>query len=169
MKLLNISLEDLSLYESVHCDERMMAHLGGSWLKEQMPQKLRRDVALVESGRAWVFKIIPDDSGLAVGTVCIWENTWRGGIINEIGWMILPQFQGRGRATQAVRAILDKACSEQRWREAIHAFPSITNEPSNAVCLKTGFSRIEECDIEYASHLLRCNHWRLDLPPIKTA
>lgn len=170
MELQSITLDDLFLYESVHCDELMMAHLGGAWPKERMPQKLRRDLASVESGSAWIFKIIPDDdSGLAAGTVCIWENSWRGAMINEIGWMILSDFQRRGLATKAVRAILDKARSERRWNDAIHAFPAVTNAPSNAICLKMGFSMIEECDLEYAGHLLRCNHWRLALPPVNLA
>jgi RimJ/RimL family protein N-acetyltransferase len=164
MRLQNISLDDLPLYESLHCDSRMMAHLGGAWDREQMPEKLRRDVEKVESDRAWVFKIIAgDDAGLAAGAVCIWEHLWKGENISEIGWMILPQFQGQGLGTKAVRAILDKALSENRWGEAIHAFPSITNAPSNAICLKMGFRLIEECDLEYAGQMLRCNHWQLDL------
>jgi RimJ/RimL family protein N-acetyltransferase len=164
MELQNISTSDLYLYESFYCDPRMMAHLGGPWPKEEMPQKLRRDVESVESGRAWVFKIIPDEASgsAAAGSVCIWENSWRGESINERGWMILSPFQGRGLASEAVRAILDKALAEGRWR-VIHAFPSTTNPPSNAICRKMGFSLIEECDLEYAGHRLRCNHWRLDL------
>ncbi|HEX8922230.1 MAG TPA: GNAT family N-acetyltransferase [Pyrinomonadaceae bacterium] len=164
MQLRNISLDDLSLYESFYCEPQMMAHLGGAWDRELMPDKLRRDVEKVESDRAWVFKIIPDeDSSNAAGTVCLWENSWRGESISEIGWMILPQFQRQGLGTKAVRAILDKARAEKRWGEVIHAFPSITNAPSNAICLKMGFSLIEECDLEYAGQMLRCNHWRLDM------
>jgi RimJ/RimL family protein N-acetyltransferase len=118
---------------------------------------------MVESGTAWVFKIIPDEADASVaGTVCLWENSWRGETISEIGWMVLPQLQGRGLGSKAVRAILDKARSERRC-DVIHAFPSTSNAPSNAVCRKMGFSRLEECDLEYAGGLLRCNHWRLDL------
>jgi RimJ/RimL family protein N-acetyltransferase len=163
MKLRNITTDDLSLYESLHCDSRMMAHLGGPWPKEKMTEKLRRDLGLVKAGTAWVFKVIPDeDSDRAAGSVCIWENNWRGENINEIGWMILPQFQGRGLATEAVRALLDKARSEGRW-DVIHAFPSTTNLPSNAICRKTRFSLVEECELEWAGHTLLCNHWRLDV------
>jgi RimJ/RimL family protein N-acetyltransferase len=163
MELQTISLDDLPLYESIHCDPRMMAHLGGAWPKEQMPQKLRNNVASVEAGTAWIFKIIADENSVcAAGSVCIWENSWRGERINEIGWMILPPFQGRGLATKAVRAILDKAQSERRW-DIIHAFPSTGNAASNSICRKIGFSLIEECNLEWAGHILRCNHWRLDL------
>ncbi len=163
MELRDISLADLPLYESLRCDPQMMAELGGPLPREGLPEKLRRDIASVEAGKAWIFKVIPDeDSGRAAGHICIWESSWKGEPIDEIGWMILPPFQGRGLATQAARAILEKARSEKRW-QVIHAFPSTTNAPSNAVCRKIGFSKIEECDLEWAGRMLHCNHWRLDL------
>ena len=163
MKLLKITLADLALYESIHCDPKMMAHLGGPWPRERMPQKLQRDVEAVESGRSWVFKIIPEgDSESAAGSVCLWENSWNGELISEIGWMVLPAFQGRGLASEAVRAVLDQARAEKRC-DVIHAFPPTSNASSNAISRKMGFSLVEECDLEYAGHVLRCNHWRLDL------
>lgn len=163
MELQNLSLDDLPLYESIFCDPRMMAHLGGAWPKELLPQKLKNNVASIEAGTAWIFKIIADgDSVCAAGSVCIWENSWQDESINEIGWMILPSFQGRGLGTQAVRAILDKAQAERRW-DVIHAFPSTTNIASNSICRKIRFSLLEECDLEWAGRAFRCNHWRLDL------
>lgn len=163
MKLRNITPDDLPLYESISCDPGMMADLGGAFPKERVPQMLRNALDSVEAGTGWVFKIIPDETtGHAAGTVCIWENSWRDEIINEIGWMILPPFQRQGLGSEAVRAILDKAQAEKRW-DVIHAFPSITNAPSNALCRKMGFSLIEECDLEWAGRMLRCNHWQLDL------
>jgi RimJ/RimL family protein N-acetyltransferase len=46
----------------------------------------------------------------------------------------------------------------------MHAFPSVTNPPSNAICRKLGFTLMGEYDFEYpVGHLLRCNDWRLDL------
>lgn len=163
MELRGLSLDDLPLYESLRCDPRMMAELGGPLPKEALLEKLRRDIESVERGQAWIFKVIPDeDPGRAAGHICIWESSWRGDPIDEIGWMILPAYQGKGLATKAVRAVLDKARFEERWH-VIHAFPSTTNAPSNALCRKMGFSKIEECDLKWAGRMLRCHHWRLDL------
>jgi RimJ/RimL family protein N-acetyltransferase len=75
--------------------------------------------------------------------------------------MVLPEFQGRGVGSEAVRAVLQKARSESRW-DVVHAFPAITNARSNAICRKLGFSKLEERLIE-RDRILRCNHWRLDL------
>ena len=163
MELRDITPDDLPLYESMYCDPSMMGHLGGAWPKERAPGKLRQNLEVVEAGTAWVFKVIPDDgSSQAAGSVCIWEHDWRGEPINEIGWMILPPFQGRGLATQAVRAILEKARTKRRWH-IIHAFPATANAPSNAVCRKAGFTLIEECELAWDGHDIRCNHWLLDL------
>ena len=54
----------------------------------------------------------------------------------------------------------------------VHAFPSVDNPPSNALCRKLGFTLIEECEFEYPKgSFMQCNDWRLDLsvgsePPI---
>lgn len=81
---------------------------------------------------------------------------------NEIGWMVLPAFQGRGVAGEAVRSVLRTARAEARW-DVLHAFPTTTNAPSYAICSKTGFSNLGACDFEYAGRVLRCHHWHLDL------
>lgn len=165
MELRQLTIEDLALYESMNCDPQMMKHLGGPLPKESMPQKLRRDVETIESGSAWIFKVIADGNhadSQAAGSVCIWEHAEGDEVINEIGWMILPQFQGRGLGSKAVRAILDKARAERRW-DVIHAFPATGNEASNAICRKMGFTLLEECDLEWSGRQLRCNHWRIDL------
>jgi RimJ/RimL family protein N-acetyltransferase len=107
--------------------------------------------------------IMPDGgNGAPAGTVCIWDHAWNGETISEIGWMVLREFQGRALASEAVRLTLQRARSEGR-REVIHAFPGVTNGPSNGIGRKLDFSKIEELDIESWGGTLRCNHWMLDL------
>ena len=163
MELRYIEMDDLPLYEAIHCDPEMMEHVGGPLPREGLAEQLKRDVASTEAGETWVFKIIPDqDVGTAAGTVCIWEHTWNGQSINEIGWMVLPQFQGRGLGSEAVRLILLKARSERRW-DVVHAFPPVSNDRSNVMCRKMGFTKLEESDFRFRDRILRCNHWQLDL------
>jgi RimJ/RimL family protein N-acetyltransferase len=141
----------------------MMSELGGPLPQDELESKLRGIVDDVEAGLVWYFVILPEgEGGPAAGTVCIWTHDEGSESINEIGWMILRDFQGRGLATEAVRRILDKARSEHRWH-VVHAFPGITNAASNAICRKTGFTMGEERNIEYAGRTLRCNHWVIDL------
>jgi RimJ/RimL family protein N-acetyltransferase len=163
MELRNISNDDLPLYEAIHCDPRMMEHLGGPLPKEGLREKLQRDVATTEADETWVFVILPDDDPVTpAGTVTVWEHSEHGESINEIGWMVLPPFQGRGLGSEAVRAVLQKARAEGRW-DVLHAFPPVNNPRSNAMCRKMGFELIGEGHYEFRGRPLRCNHWRLDL------
>jgi RimJ/RimL family protein N-acetyltransferase len=46
----------------------------------------------------------------------------------------------------------------------MHAFPSVSNPSSNAICRKLGFTLLAEVDFEYPlGNQLRCNDWPLDL------
>lgn len=161
MELRDISMDDLALYEGMLTDPVMMSELGGPRPREGLEEKLRRIVDDARAGRIWYFTIIPA-AGASAGTVCIWDHPWKGDTITEIGWMVLPEFQGRGIAGEAVRLTLQRARSEGRWR-VIHAFPGVTNGPSNGICRKLGFSKMEELDITSWGGTLRCNHWVLDL------
>jgi hypothetical protein len=79
MELRNLEIDDLPLYEAIHCDPRMMEHLGGPLPREGLAEKLRRDVASVEAGDTWVLKIVPDEVGTAAGTVAVWGPRGEGG------------------------------------------------------------------------------------------
>ena len=81
----------------------------------------------------------------------------------EIGWAVLPGFQGQGIASSATAQLLDKAREEQQLR-FVHAFPKIDNRPSNAICRKLGFTLLEEIDFPARQGgFVRCNDWRFDL------
>jgi RimJ/RimL family protein N-acetyltransferase len=159
-----ITTRDLPLYEELLVDPATMAELGGPLPRDGLADKLGRIVEEVDAGRTWYFVIVPDDGADPAGTVCVWSHDWNGKEISEIGWMVLPRFQGRGLATRAVRTVLRRAGGEARW-DVIHAFPAVTNGPSNAICRKTGFSLVGQSEIDYAGRTLRCNHWRVDLRP----
>jgi len=162
MKLRNLEIDDLPLYEAIHCDPRMMEHLGGPLPRAGLADKLRRDVASVKAGETWILKIVPDEAGTPAGTVVVWNHEVNGETITEIGWMVLPDFQGRGLGSEAVRAVLRRARSEGRWN-VVHAYPPVANPASNAMCRKMGFSMMGEVDFEFRDRVLRCNHWQLDV------
>jgi RimJ/RimL family protein N-acetyltransferase len=46
----------------------------------------------------------------------------------------------------------------------IHAFPSVDNAPSNAICRKLCFTLLGPVEFEYPpGHFMKCNDWRLEL------
>jgi RimJ/RimL family protein N-acetyltransferase len=60
-----------------------------------------------------------------------------------------------------VAAILERAREDDRWG-TIHAFPAITNAPSNGICRSLGFSLTGREDFEFRGTTLHCNHWQID-------
>jgi RimJ/RimL family protein N-acetyltransferase len=117
---------------------------------------------LAAGGRCWPLKVIPDGSTSAAGGVDVFESSDEGETIYEVGWMIFAEFQHRGLAGQAVQAVLEKARAERKFGR-IHAFPAVTNAPSNRICEKNGFANLGQCEFEFAGRTVHRNHWRVDL------
>src|SRR6185436_17210744 len=98
------------------------------------------------------------------GTHGYWKREWQGQTVWGTGWFVLPEFQGRGIATRATIAMTGLAWADTPSRP-IHAFPSVANPASNAVCRKAGFRLLGWVDLEYPRrHPLCCNDWRLEPP-----
>ncbi len=154
--------KDVELRLRMETDPRMMAELGGPRPREDTGRAHAKSLALAAEGKCWPLKVIPDGSTSPAGGVAIFPSSHDGETIWEIGWMILPEFQNMGIATQAVREILERARAERKFGQ-IHAFPGVTNWPSNKICEKNGFTSLGECEVEFAGRNLRCNHWRIDL------
>ena len=152
---------DLGLTEALECDGAVMRELGGPTSVEEARAAHCRRVETVARD-PWWFKVVPEPGGPPAGTLGIWESEWRGEPIHEMGWMLLPAFQGRGIASAAMDLLLSRARAHPRF-DRLHAFPGVSNAPSNAICRKFGFERIEECDVEFRDRMLRCNHWALSL------
>jgi RimJ/RimL family protein N-acetyltransferase len=156
IELRPLTLDDRAFYERIYTDPRMWAELGGV-VEQDMTAKLERDVASVEADRYWVLVIVIGD-GVAAGTVSLWDHEWQGETIDEIGWMVLPEHQGRGLASAGVAEALRMADKAARW-QLLHAFPATTNAPSNALCRKHGFALREPLEYSYRGRSLRVNHW----------
>jgi RimJ/RimL family protein N-acetyltransferase len=155
--------DDLPLVRRLMGDPAMTEHLGGPESEEKLVERQARYERVAEGGTGRMFKIVDEATGAAAGSVGYWEKEWRGGTVYETGWSVLPEFQGRGIAVEATRQAIAAARAEDRHRY-LHAFPSVENAPSNAICRKLGFTLLEECDFEFPpGSWMRCNDWRLDL------
>jgi RimJ/RimL family protein N-acetyltransferase len=157
--------DDLPLVRRVMGDPAMTEHLGGPETEEKLLERQARYERLGEAGSGRMFKILDEATDEPAGSVGYWEKDWRGGTVYETGWSVLSEFQGRGIAVAATRLVIDAARAERKHRY-LHAFPSVENAASNAICHKLGFELLEARDFEYPpGHWMRCNDWRLDLFP----
>ncbi|MGW1775631.1 GNAT family N-acetyltransferase [Streptomyces sp. NPDC002104] len=164
MRLRNVELGDVDAYLRMRCDPVMMADLGGPLPRDGMADKVRRDVRRAAADLDWIKMIVPDPDapeGVA-GTVTLWSHDAGDGPMSEIGWMVLPEHQGRGLAKLAVRTLLEQARDEDRWG-LVHAFPATGNGASNGICRSLGFRFIAGCDVTFAEdRVLSANHWAID-------
>ncbi|MFJ9611330.1 GNAT family N-acetyltransferase [Kitasatospora sp. NPDC101176] len=153
---------DLALLRRVNTPE-MKRHVGGPETDEQLLVRHRRYLDFVPSGLGCMYRIVLLPEGEAVGTVGYGTRTWRGETVHEMGWNVLPGHQGRGIAVAAARAAVAAARREGAHRH-LHAFPSVDNPASNAVCAKAGFTLLGETDFEFPpGRFMRSHDWRVDL------
>jgi RimJ/RimL family protein N-acetyltransferase len=152
---------DLPLLTRLMGDPGMTEHLGGPETPDRLRERQARYEHLEHGDR--MFKIVESDGGAGVGSVGYWTKEWRGEQVYEVGWMVVPEFQGRGIAVAATALAIKLARRDRRHR-FMHAFPNVENAASNAICRKLGFELLEACEFEFPKgHFMTCNDWRLDL------
>jgi len=83
-------------------DPRMTKHLGGSESPDKLRERQGRYGRL--EGGDHMFKIVDVATGAGVGSVGFWRKEWRNEQVYEVGWMLVPELQGRGIAAAATIA-----------------------------------------------------------------
>ena len=155
---------DLTLLERLLGDPAMTVHLGGP----ESPEKLRRRnqaYAVVNPAEGQMFVILAGDE--PAGSVGYWLLDWEGVTVWETGCSVLPEFQGRGIGSRGLRLAVELA-REAAPHRAIHAYPSVDNTSSNAMCRSAGLTLVGEADFEYpVGHPMRVNDWML--PPARAS
>jgi RimJ/RimL family protein N-acetyltransferase len=164
VELRDATVEDEWLTVALETDPRVMAELGGPWTADEARAAHHRRVASIAEHGTWWLEIVPDPAIGPVGTIGIWASEWAGEPISETGWMVLPEHQGKGYASAALAALIERTRHDPRWGD-IHAFPGVSNGASNALCRKLGFEQLDEVTVDYAGRILRCNRWVLCATP----
>jgi len=141
----------------------MTKHMGGPETAEQLQSCHQRYCLSSKTGIDPMFVIVVGHEQESAGSIGYWKRDWQGQQVWETGWSALPEYQGKGIATQATMLIIERVRTEDAYRY-LHAYPSVENVPSNAICRKVGFLLLGEVDFEYPKgHWMRCNDWCLDL------
>lgn len=144
-------------------DPAMTEHLDGSESDEKIRSRHERYCAIAGTGRGRMFVIVVGPQAEPAGSVGYWESTWRGETTWETGWSVLSAFQGRGVAKRGAALAIERAREEGTHR-FIHAYPTVDNRASNAVCAGLGFEIVETADFEYSKGTWELsNNWRLEL------
>lgn len=146
---------DFSLLKKMNI-KKMWEHLGGPESDEKV---LKRHQKFLEfnPGRTCMYAILIE--GKPGGSIGYWEKKWQNRDVFEVGWMVLPEFQGKGVATIAAKKLLDLMRFELSGAE-VHAFPSASHPASNAICEKSGFIFEGTTDFEFPKgSWMNCHDW----------
>jgi RimJ/RimL family protein N-acetyltransferase len=162
MRLVALTADDEDLTVRLECDPEMMRYIGGPRPEADVRAVHKKRLGLMERGEAQMYKIVADDTGEALGTIGIWKNDWEGPQSYEMGWLVLPEHQGKGIAAEAARLIISQARSTSEVRY-VYAYPAVVNAASNAIAGKIGMENLGEFDHESFAGVLRCNNWRIEL------
>lgn len=140
----------------------MTAHVGGPETDEEVDARHARYLRLWQTGEAHMFAIVDEATGAGVGGCGWWHTTWNAENVCEAGWGVVPEAQGQGVATAALRLLIaDARVGSDRRR--LLAFPSVDNEPSNRLCAAVGFSLHGVDRFPFRGTTLTVNTWLLDL------
>lgn len=156
------SKDDLGLLERLLGDPALMTDLGGPEIPGAILSRHERYLGS-DPSRTGLFAIIAGPAQIAVGWVGYWESTWGGQDVWECGWHVLLEHQGHGVATRATALAIERVRNQAAHRY-LHAFPSVGNVASNALCATLGFTLLGEVEVEYpVGQMMQSNNWRLDL------
>lgn len=161
------AVEDLWLLERTLGNPSQMVHLNGPESMEHIQKRHKKFLAMSADPHAGCqFTILAGPLRSPAGNVGYWESKWKDKTGWEMGWFVLPEFQGRGIASAATRLVIDLITKLESYK-FVFAFPSVENRQSNAICRKLGFTLTEDASSEYppgSKRMLRCNIWILTLP-----
>lgn len=155
------SADDLGLLRIANTAE-MTAHLNGIETEQQLIERNERYLRLWRAGEARMF-VIEDEHRRAVGSIGFWHADWRGESALEAGWFVVPDAQGGGVASRALRLLIEDVREHRGGRRFLVAFPSVTNPGSNGVCRRAGFELVGTFTEEFRGAELVMNEWVLDL------
>jgi RimJ/RimL family protein N-acetyltransferase len=153
---------DMWILERTLGDPKQMVHLNGPESQEKIRERHMKYVKMSADQRTGCMFTVMVGTAPA-GHVGYWETEWDGQKVWETGWFVLPEFQGRGVATEAMRQLIG-VLNKLQGHRFLMAFPAVDNHTSNAVPRKLGFTLVKEIDFEYpheSSKFLRTNVWQL--------
>ena len=137
--LRNIESTDAELIHKLRSDEVVNQFVGrdNSSTVEKAKEFILKIQNLVEKNEGLYWIIRRKENNDLVGTVCLWNFDTENEIV-EIGYEMLPEFQGKGIMTEALKAVTAYTFEEIKAK-IITAFPSEDNINSVAILKKLNF------------------------------
>lgn len=100
----------------------------------------------IEKGNAYYWAITLTEAKTLVGTICLFDLSNENNSC-EIGYELLPEFQGQGIMKEAVQAVIDFVFQTLKFKKIL-AFTHRENQHSTKLLLKFNFVQSIETDKE---------------------
>jgi RimJ/RimL family protein N-acetyltransferase len=155
---------DAWLLEAANTPE-MTRFLGGPESPDELRDRHERYLRLNAERRAWTYRIEVD--GEPAGGIGFWHTEEEGEPAYEAGWNVLPAWQGRGVAREALRLLLRVVADDAPPRDRLYAYPSVENASSAGLCRSSGFELLGERSFPWRGGMLRTHLFALDLRPLR--
>lgn len=140
--------DDLALLQKILGDPTMMAFLGGILATELIHKRLDGWQTNWKAGKSLCGIVEERESGKRIGSASIHPSTVPGKPGGELSYMILPECQRRGYATEMSRGLIDYAFQVLKLDQLlITANPE--NEASHKIAKRLGFQCLGESEYEH--------------------
>ena len=141
LSLRRLTLSDAPALYLLRSNEKVMQYMDVPWAKsvEDMQKRIESfDAELIEKRSVnWGIRV-PDNEEI-IGTICIW-NIDRRNHRGEIGYLLMPAYQGRGLASEAIQTVLDYGFNVLQLH-TIEGRVSPDNQASIKVLERNGFKQ----------------------------
>ena len=152
-------VDDIEAYFDMYSRWEVMRYLGSApkvlESRQEAAERLAKRAEPDPDGPPYgVWAVCESDLDRPVGTVLLKLLPWSTHVQPvpvardvEVGWHLHPDAWGRGYATEAARALLDRA--RANGIDVVHAVTYPENAPSQAVCRRLGMAYVGRTDRYY--------------------
>ena len=134
--------------------ESMQSH---SFEKSRAELAKAIDAARESPRVGWFFAVELTQTGEYIGDVGFSKEPKEGGTQGGVGWFFLPEYQGKGYATEAFLALIPRMFND--WGvDIIHAGCNAANRASERVMQKGGL-RLVKCEAQRLQYQLTKEDW----------
>lgn len=140
LRLRRFTPDDLNLLLRINGDERVMRYAGGVKTRKQTEELLEARILryYADHPGLGVWITVEKASGAEIGMHLL--NNIQGESFIQVGYLLLPEYWGRGYATEMCRAVLHYGFAELRLPQIV-AITDRDNVVSQQVLLKSGLHR----------------------------
>jgi RimJ/RimL family protein N-acetyltransferase len=145
---------DLELLQKIFGDPAMMVFLGGALSNEFVQRRLHSWEVNWREGNSLCGIVEERQSGKHIGSASIHPSTVPDQPGAEISYLILPEYQRRGYATEISRALIEYAFQVMKLDQLLIT-GNPENEPSQRIAEQLGFRYLGEAEYTHP-HLNNC-------------